>query len=129
MRKRKYNVSVDRRRQGAEIHQFCDRWHIGVKRRFTIVQYFYSNFGVKYTAILFHPLHDRIIAQIVTHPMDVLKIRMQVSQDTLRNVALLTFSTSGVYGFYKGLSAALLRQLTYTTSRLGIYTTLLDIGE
>ncbi|XP_071640923.1 mitochondrial 2-oxoglutarate/malate carrier protein [Temnothorax longispinosus] len=61
--------------------------------------------------------------------MDVLKIRMQVSHDTLRDTALRTFSTSGVCGFYMGLSAALLRQLTYTTSRLGIYTTLLDIGE
>jgi len=61
--------------------------------------------------------------------MDVLKIRMQVSHDTLRDVTLRTLSTSGICGFYAGLSAALLRQLTYTTSRLGIYTTLLDIGE
>ncbi|EGI58278.1 PREDICTED: mitochondrial 2-oxoglutarate/malate carrier protein-like [Acromyrmex echinatior] len=70
-----------------------------------------------------------VIAQIVTHPMDVIKIRMQVSQDTLRVAALRMFCTNGVCGFYAGLSAALLRQLTYTTSRLGIYITLLDIGE
>ncbi|KYN42136.1 Mitochondrial 2-oxoglutarate/malate carrier protein [Trachymyrmex septentrionalis] len=70
-----------------------------------------------------------IIAQIVTHPMDVIKIRMQVSQDSLRVAAFRTFCTNGVCGFYDGLSAALLRQLTYTTSRLGIYTTLLDIEE
>ncbi|KYN04268.1 PREDICTED: mitochondrial 2-oxoglutarate/malate carrier protein-like [Cyphomyrmex costatus] len=70
-----------------------------------------------------------VIAQIVTHPMDVIKIRMQVSQDSLRVAALRTLCTNGVCGFYAGLSAALLRQLTYTTSRLGIYTTLLDIGE
>ncbi|XP_039309659.1 mitochondrial 2-oxoglutarate/malate carrier protein [Solenopsis invicta] len=61
--------------------------------------------------------------------MDVLKIRMQVSHDTLRDTALRTFYTGGVCGFYSGLSAAILRQLTYTTSRLGIYNTLLDIGE
>ncbi|XP_012059684.1 PREDICTED: mitochondrial 2-oxoglutarate/malate carrier protein-like [Atta cephalotes] len=70
-----------------------------------------------------------IIAQIVTHPMDVIKIRMQVSQDSLRIAAFRTLCTNGVCGFYAGLSAALLRQLIYTTSRLGIYTTLLDIGE
>ncbi|XP_011698058.1 PREDICTED: mitochondrial 2-oxoglutarate/malate carrier protein-like [Wasmannia auropunctata] len=70
-----------------------------------------------------------VIAQIATHPLDVLKIRMQVSRDTFRDAALRTLGTSGICGFYAGLSAALLRQLTYTTSRLGIYTTLLDIGE
>ncbi|XP_070523559.1 mitochondrial 2-oxoglutarate/malate carrier protein [Cardiocondyla obscurior] len=69
------------------------------------------------------------MAQIATHPMDVIKIRMQVSHDTLRDVVLRTLNTSGVCGFYVGLSAALLRQMTYTTSRLGIYTTLLDIRE
>ncbi|KAG5324989.1 M2OM protein, partial [Pseudoatta argentina] len=59
-----------------------------------------------------------VIAQTVTHPMDVIKIRMQVSIPYVLH--------DGVCGFYAGLSAALLRQLTYTTSRLGIYTTLLD---
>ncbi|XP_029173093.1 mitochondrial 2-oxoglutarate/malate carrier protein-like [Nylanderia fulva] len=61
--------------------------------------------------------------------MDVLKIRMQVSRNTLYDTALQTFSTNGVRSFYTGLSAAVLRQLTYTTSRLGIYTTLLDMGK
>ncbi|XP_012234908.2 mitochondrial 2-oxoglutarate/malate carrier protein-like [Linepithema humile] len=70
-----------------------------------------------------------VAAQVPTHPMDVLKIRMQVSRNTLRNTVLQTFRTSGVFGFYTGLSAGLLRQLTYTTSRLGIYTTLFDIAE
>ncbi|XP_029677354.1 mitochondrial 2-oxoglutarate/malate carrier protein-like [Formica exsecta] len=70
-----------------------------------------------------------VAAQIATHPMDVLRIRMQVSRNTLRDTALQTFGTNGVRGFYMGLSAGLLRQLTYTTSRLGIYSTLLDIGE
>ncbi|XP_072766657.1 mitochondrial 2-oxoglutarate/malate carrier protein [Anoplolepis gracilipes] len=70
-----------------------------------------------------------VTAQIVTHPLDVLKIRMQISRNTLRDIALQTFDTNGVRSFYVGLSAAILRQLTYTTSRLGIYTTLLDIGE
>ncbi|XP_011648230.1 mitochondrial 2-oxoglutarate/malate carrier protein-like [Pogonomyrmex barbatus] len=70
-----------------------------------------------------------VVAQIVTHPMDVLKIHMQMSRESLRDTALRILNTSGACGFYAGLSAALLRQLTYTTSRLGIYTILLDIGE
>ncbi|XP_070169407.1 mitochondrial 2-oxoglutarate/malate carrier protein [Polyergus mexicanus] len=70
-----------------------------------------------------------VAAQIATHPMDVLRIRMQVSRNTLRDAALQTFGRNGVRGFYTGLSAGLLRQLTYTTSRLGIYSTLMDIGE
>lgn len=69
------------------------------------------------------------MAQTATHPMDVLKIRMQVSRGTLGDTALHTLSTNGVRGFYVGLNAALLRQMTYTTMRLGIYTTLLDIGQ
>ncbi|KAK6019348.1 hypothetical protein OSTOST_15021, partial [Ostertagia ostertagi] len=32
----------------------------------------------------------------------------------------------GVLGLYNGLSAGLLRQATYTTTRLGIYTWLLE---
>lgn len=61
--------------------------------------------------------------------MDVLKIRMQLSQNTLRDTTLDTFRANGIPGFYVGLSAAILRQLTYTTTRLGVYATLLDIGE
>ncbi|KAL6423878.1 hypothetical protein ACFW04_010368 [Cataglyphis niger] len=70
-----------------------------------------------------------VVAQMATHPLDVLKIRMQVSRNTLRNAALQTYGTNGARSFYVGLSAGLLRQLTYTTSRLGIYNTLLDIAE
>lgn len=135
---RKRDVSVDPRRPDTEIRQFCDRRHVGVKRvHITIVHYditfflfilkcFFTLISVWNTRQFYSA---RVIAQIITHPMDVLKIRMQVSRDTLRNAALRTLSTNGVRGFYKGLSAGLLRQLTYTTSRLGIYTTLLDIGE
>jgi len=33
------------------------------------------------------------------------------------------YSKGGTLGFYKGLSAALLRQIFYTTTRLGVYKT------
>ncbi|XP_026828477.1 mitochondrial 2-oxoglutarate/malate carrier protein [Ooceraea biroi] len=61
--------------------------------------------------------------------MDVVKIRMQVSRSSLRDTILETFHASGVRGFYTGLTAAILRQLTYTTTRLGMYNTLLDVAE
>ncbi|XP_020287425.1 mitochondrial 2-oxoglutarate/malate carrier protein-like [Pseudomyrmex gracilis] len=70
-----------------------------------------------------------VIAQTVTHPMDVLKICMQVSRSSLRKAILRIHKKNGIGGFYTGLSGGLLRQMTYTTSRLGIYMTLLDVGE
>ncbi|PIK40352.1 hypothetical protein BSL78_22805, partial [Apostichopus japonicus] len=41
----------------------------------------------------------------------------------IRNI----ISQEGFFGLYNGLSAGLLRQATYTTTRLGIYTTLFDM--
>lgn len=35
----------------------------------------------------------------------------------------------GVSGIYSGLSAGLLRQATYTTTRLGVYTALFDYAS
>lgn len=61
--------------------------------------------------------------------MDVIKIRMQVSQNNLRDTILQTFREKGIPGFYTGLTAAVLRQLTYSTTRLGMYNSLLDIAE
>jgi len=61
--------------------------------------------------------------------MDVVKIRMQVSSRSFCNTIVQTFHDKGVRGFYTGLTAAILRQVTYTTARLGIYYTLLDFAE
>ena len=71
---------------------------------------------------------------LVCYPMEVLKFRMQMSGEggkkrehaTTYHVAKSIFKKEGVSGFYSGLSASLLRQLTYTGVRLGVYQTLLD---
>jgi dicarboxylate transporter 10 len=65
----------------------------------------------------------------MTHPMDVVKIRMQVSPKSFYHTIVQTFHEKRFRGFYTGLTAAILRQVTYTTTRLGIYYTLLDIAE
>lgn len=75
-------------------------------------------------------------AAVATHPADLVKVRMQLdgemskSTTTARQGVLQTginvFKSDGVLGLYKGLSASLLRQCTYTTTRFGLYNYLKD---
>lgn len=72
-----------------------------------------------------------VLSWLVIHPADVVKVRMQLSSDgsgtPYRGVvhAVRTISQKeGVSAMYSGLSAALTRQVTYTTMRLGLYATL-----
>ncbi|OQV19349.1 Mitochondrial 2-oxoglutarate/malate carrier protein [Hypsibius exemplaris] len=74
------------------------------------------------------------MATMVVHPLDVVKNRMQLSGEggaarehktslhAIRSIA----AKEGVLGLYAGLSAGLLRQATYTTTRLGVYTWLFE---
>eukprot|EP00033_Pygsuia_biforma_P000444 GCRY01000528.1.p1 GENE.GCRY01000528.1~~GCRY01000528.1.p1 ORF type:complete len:296 (-),score=86.82 GCRY01000528.1:418-1305(-) len=60
------------------------------------------------------------------HPFDVIKVRMQLLGEAGgakagAGVALKSIMKDGPLGFYAGLSAALLRQASYTTLRLGFY--------
>jgi len=58
------------------------------------------------------------------HPFDVLKVRMQIHEGARQNpikVFMKVFQTEGINGLYGGLSAAVTRQCTYTTLRLGLY--------
>lgn len=69
-------------------------------------------------------------ATCVVQPLDLVKTRMQISGsggteklyknsfDCLTSV----IRNEGVLALYKGIGAALLRQATYTTTRLGVYT-------
>ncbi|KAI0479222.1 putative dicarboxylate carrier protein [Xylariaceae sp. FL0804] len=66
------------------------------------------------------------MAACVTHPLDLVKVRLQLrSGDAPRNMrgTLLHVARSpaGVRGLYDGLSASLLRQMTYSTVRFGVY--------
>ncbi|KAH8286329.1 hypothetical protein KR054_007044, partial [Drosophila jambulina] len=65
-----------------------------------------------------------MMATCIVQPLDLVKTRMQLavgeyksSMDCLTRVA----KTEGVPALYSGLTAALMRQATYTTSRLGFY--------
>lgn len=73
-------------------------------------------------------------ATLFVQPLDLVKNRMQLqgmggakkeyanSFDAIAKI----LKNEGVTGIYKGLGAGLLRQATYTTTRLGVYTMLLE---
>ncbi|KAM3964501.1 dicarboxylate carrier 1 [Aphomia sociella] len=63
-------------------------------------------------------------AACITHPLDLLKVQMQTQKG--KNISMLKVTgvvirNQGILGLYNGISASLLRQLTYSTARFGIY--------
>lgn len=65
-----------------------------------------------------------IPAACFTHPLDLLKVTLQTQQEGKLSVLQLTgkvIRTQGVLALYNGISASLMRQLTYSTTRFGIY--------
>ncbi|VDM94987.1 unnamed protein product [Thelazia callipaeda] len=71
-------------------------------------------------------------ATLIVQPLDLLKNRMQLSELTSKkyrssfHVLRSIVAKEGFFAIYDGLSAGLLRQATYTTTRLGIYTWLFE---
>ncbi|KAL9957443.1 hypothetical protein ACROYT_G039077 [Oculina patagonica] len=64
------------------------------------------------------------MAACCTHPLDLLKVHLQTQQQVtqrLSSMAVHVVRTQGVLALYNGLSASLLRQLTYSTTRYGLY--------
>jgi solute carrier family 25 oxoglutarate transporter 11 len=70
-----------------------------------------------------------MIATCFVQPMDLIKNRMQLSGEggakkvhkTAFHAILNIVKQEGLFGLYNGLSAGLLRQASYTTTRLGVY--------
>lgn len=63
-------------------------------------------------------------AACVTHPLDLIKVQLQTSQEGKVSIVQLTtgiIRKQGISALYNGISASLLRQLTYSTTRFGIY--------
>lgn len=63
-------------------------------------------------------------AEACTIPMDTVKVRMQNFQTTyigMMNTYKKIFREEGLLAFYRGLSAGLLRQITFASMRLGLY--------
>ncbi|KAH9908142.1 mitochondrial dicarboxylate carrier [Xylariomycetidae sp. FL2044] len=65
------------------------------------------------------------MAACVTHPLDLVKVRLQLRSGDAPKSMSGTFMhivrTDGVRGLYNGLTASLLRQMTYSTVRFGVY--------
>ena len=63
------------------------------------------------------------MATVCTHPLDLLKVRLQTSssRESLVKIAHTIIRTESVFALFNGLSASLLRQLTYSTARFGGY--------
>ena len=63
-------------------------------------------------------------AACCTHPLDLLKVHLQTSAKEKTGLIKMTgniIRSQGVLALYNGLSASLLRQLTYSTTRFAIY--------
>ncbi|KAF2847732.1 mitochondrial carrier [Plenodomus tracheiphilus IPT5] len=65
-------------------------------------------------------------ATVFTHPLDLVKVRLQTQAASgvkLNMVQMFghVLKADGISGLYKGLSAAQLRQVTYSMTRFGIY--------
>lgn len=64
------------------------------------------------------------MAACCTHPLDLLKVHLQTQKEGrlgIGGMAVKVIKSDGVLGLYSGLSASLLRQLTYSTTRFGMY--------
>lgn len=65
------------------------------------------------------------MAACLTHPLDLLKVHLQTSKSKKEfSLPTRTYKIIEVQGFsalYNGLTASLFRQLTYSTTRFGLY--------
>ncbi|KAK0613756.1 mitochondrial carrier domain-containing protein [Immersiella caudata] len=65
------------------------------------------------------------MAACVTHPLDLVKVRLQTRTGDMPKSMSGTFvhivKHNGFRGLYSGISASLLRQITYSTTRFGLY--------
>lgn len=63
-------------------------------------------------------------AACFTHPLDLVKVTLQTQQEGKLSAVQLTgkiIRERGIFALYNGISASLLRQLTYSTTRFGLY--------
>lgn len=71
-----------------------------------------------------------MLATCIIQPVDMVKVRLQLG-DTGGpvGVARNMIKTQGVGSLYRGLSAGLVRQATYTTARLGLYNNIFSAAQ
>nr|XP_026495758.1 mitochondrial 2-oxoglutarate/malate carrier protein-like [Vanessa tameamea] len=70
-----------------------------------------------------------MVATTIVHPLDLIKVRLQLISRycTTREMARQIVRCRGFKALYAGLSAGLLRQITNTTTRLGVYHALYNL--
>eukprot|EP01091_Cochliopodium_minus_P002392 TRINITY_DN12257_c0_g1_i1.p1 TRINITY_DN12257_c0_g1~~TRINITY_DN12257_c0_g1_i1.p1 ORF type:complete len:286 (+),score=75.50 TRINITY_DN12257_c0_g1_i1:34-891(+) len=77
------------------------------------------------------------MATVIIQPLDLIKTRLQLNGElgsakmhngTIQAISNI-FKNEGFFNMYKGLSAALMRQITYTTIRMGTYKVTLEKFE
>lgn len=64
------------------------------------------------------------ITVLFVHPIEVLKIRLQIKQHvqtSIPNILKNMYKQEGISSFWKGLKPAMIREGTYTTLRIGLY--------
>ncbi|KAG4255810.1 hypothetical protein FPRO03_04758 [Fusarium proliferatum] len=65
------------------------------------------------------------LAACVTHPLDLVKVRLQTRAinvaPSFTSAVKIIISNEGISGLYSGLTASVVRQLTYSGIRFGIY--------
>lgn len=65
------------------------------------------------------------LAACVTHPLDLLKVHLQTAKSrkefNLLQRTVKIIEVQGYFALYNGLTASLFRQLTYSTTRFGLY--------
>jgi len=66
------------------------------------------------------------MAACCTHPLDLVKVHLQTISTQKESLSMSStfvrvLKKEGVFGLYNGISASLLRQLTYSTARFGVY--------
>ncbi|SJX61751.1 probable DIC1-Mitochondrial dicarboxylate carrier protein [Sporisorium reilianum f. sp. reilianum] len=71
------------------------------------------------------------IAAFFTHPLDLTKTRMQTAsaRQNMFTLMVKTFREEGPRGLYVGLTASLLRQMTYSVTRFGAYDKLKEMAQ
>mmetsp|Transcript_4854 Transcript_4854/g.4726 ORF Transcript_4854/g.4726 Transcript_4854/m.4726 type:complete len:298 (-) Transcript_4854:27-920(-) len=76
-----------------------------------------------------------MIATTIVQPIDFVKVQLQIKGEGVKgarpnpfSILKQTISEFGVKRLYTGLDSALLRQATYTTTRMGTYKSLMDWG-
>ncbi|KAF8569481.1 hypothetical protein P879_06893 [Paragonimus westermani] len=66
------------------------------------------------------------MAAACTHPLDLIKVHLQTQQKKevgMIGMGVRVFKRDGFFALYNGISASILRQLTYSMTRFGMYET------